>query len=69
MENGFKNVYVLDISETVINDFKKRAPHYPIENILTEDFFRHKGKYDLIIEQTFFLRNISKRKNKICRKS
>ena len=53
-DNGFKEVYILDISETVVNDFKKRAPHFPAENIISEDFFTHKGKYDLIIEQTFF---------------
>jgi methyl halide transferase len=37
-----------------MSDFKKRAPHFPVENIIIEDFFEHNGKYDLIIEQTFF---------------
>lgn len=53
-DKGFKNVFILDIAETVISEFIKRAPHFPVGNIIVEDFFEHKGKYDLIIEQTFF---------------
>ena len=45
---------MLDWSDIIISEFKKRAVHFPAENIFTEDFFKHKGKYDLIIEQTFF---------------
>jgi methyl halide transferase len=45
---------LLDWSESVISDFKKRSPHFPVQNILIGDFFEHTGNYDLIIEQTFF---------------
>lgn len=51
---GFKNVFVLDWSDTAIKNFKLRFPQFPSQNIYTEDFFSHTGKYDLIIEQTFF---------------
>ena len=51
---GFKNVFVLDWSENIISEFKKRLPKFPVKNIINGDFFIHKGKYDLIIEQTFF---------------
>lgn len=51
---GFKNVYVLDISEFAVNNFKKRFPDFPEEYILNCDFFEHNSSYDLIIEQTFF---------------
>lgn len=53
-ENGFKNVFVLDYSETAVNNFKTRLPNFPTNNVICDDFFNHKGKYDLIIEQTFF---------------
>lgn len=67
-DNGFNEVYVLDISDTVISGFKKRAPHFPVENIITKDFFKHKGKYDLIIEQTFFCAIIPKERKKYIKK-
>ena len=51
---GFKNTYVLDISEYPINEFKKRNNDFPKNHLLVEDFFLHEAKYDLIIEQTFF---------------
>lgn len=52
--NGFKNVYVIDISENAIFNFKKRNPKFPSKNIICGDFFEHNSHYDLIIEQTFF---------------
>jgi len=51
---GFNNVYILDIVKQPLENFKSRSPHFPIENLINEDFFDHKGQYDLIIEQTFF---------------
>ena len=52
--NGFKNVFVLDISEFPLQDFKKRNPTFPKAQLIQDDFFTHKNTYDLIIEQTFF---------------
>lgn len=51
---GFKNVHVLDFSETAFDNFKLRCPDFPEENMHFGDFFEHEGQYDLIIEQTFF---------------
>ena len=53
-KNGFKNVHVLDIAEIPLNDFKKRNPDFPEEQIHHGNFFEHQGQYDLILEQTFF---------------
>ncbi|MBC34903.1 MAG: SAM-dependent methyltransferase [Bacteroidetes bacterium] len=53
-KKGFKNVFLMDIAESPINNFKKRLPEFPENHILQEDFFNHKDKYDLIIEHTFF---------------
>jgi len=53
-QNGFKNVHVLDISALPLQQFKKRNPSFPEANVHHQDFFEHRGSYDLIIEQTFF---------------
>ena len=52
--NGFNNVYLLDIAEEPIENFKKRVPDFPANQLIVGDFFEQKGAYDLIIEQTFF---------------
>lgn len=53
-QQGFANVYVMDISTEPLTTFQKRNPDFPKEQLLKEDFFQHKGAYDLIFEQTFF---------------
>lgn len=52
--NGFKNVYLLDFSPEPIEKFKSKNPDFPKDQIFVTDFFKHRGQYDLIIEQTFF---------------
>ncbi|WP_055447850.1 methyltransferase domain-containing protein [Lacinutrix mariniflava] len=52
--NGFKNVFILDISEIPLVAFKKRNPDFPDSHLIQGDFFSHNKTYDLIIEQTFF---------------
>lgn len=51
---GFKNVHLLDFSETTLNKFSERNPEFPVDHLHAEDFFKHRGRYDLIIEQTLF---------------
>ena len=51
---GFKNVHILDISNIPLENFKKRNPSFPSDQLICDDFFQHKGQYDLILEQTFF---------------
>ncbi len=51
---GFSNVYVLDITEYPLKQFKQRVHDFPESNVIHQDFFEHEGEYDLIIEQTFF---------------
>jgi len=52
--SGFKNIFVMDISEFPLTDFKKRNPDFPKNQLILGDFFSHQNHYDLIIEQTFF---------------
>ena len=51
---GFVNTHILDISEIPLQEFKKRNPDFPEENMHQSDFFEFSGQFDLIIEQTFF---------------
>lgn len=53
-QHGFSNVYVLDIALQPLKNFAHGCPDFPKKQLLHEDFFEHKGLYDLIIEQTFF---------------
>ncbi len=53
LQQGFTNVTVIDIAETVVNRLKEKFAGHPIR-ILYGDFFGHTEKYDLIVEQTFF---------------
>ena len=51
---GFKNVTVLDIAAEPLKNLKARVPDFPDEFLVQQDFFKHEGQYDLIIEQTFW---------------
>ena len=53
-QQGFEEVYVLDWSQTALDNLKKRVPDFPSEHLICDDFFEHNAKYDLIVEQTFF---------------
>lgn len=51
---GFKNVFVVDLSKTALDNIKKRVPNFPIAQLILGDFFDIQNSFDLIIEQTFF---------------
>lgn len=51
---GFFNTHILDFSPVPIKTFQNRFSFFPINQIHLGDFFEHDGKYDLILEQTFF---------------
>ena len=51
---GFSNVYVVDLSETALNNIKNRVPTFSESHLLHDNFFNLNAKFDLIIEQTFF---------------
>ena len=53
LQQGFNNVTVIDIASTLVGRLKEKFAGKPIR-ILHGDFFEHKEKYDLILEQTFF---------------
>ncbi|WP_292949221.1 SAM-dependent methyltransferase [Olleya sp. UBA1516] len=51
---GFKNVYVVDLSQTALDNLKYRIPDFPSSNLILDNFFDLNITFDLIIEQTFF---------------
>lgn len=53
-KKGFKNVFVLDIANQPLINFKKRVTKFPDKQLINKDFFELKNSFDLIIEQTFF---------------
>jgi methyl halide transferase len=54
VQQGFKNVFVMDISALPLQNFKERIPAFPENQLIEGNFFEHVGQYDLILEQTFF---------------
>lgn len=51
---GFRNVYVIDIAQSPLNNLKKRVPDFPENHLLHLNFFDLTQQFDLILEQTFF---------------
>jgi SAM-dependent methyltransferase len=57
LEKGFVNITLIDISKTLTEQLRIKFKNFCEEGscrIIHQDFFMHKGSYDLIIEQTFF---------------
>jgi SAM-dependent methyltransferase len=54
IKSGFSSVHLLDYAEEPIQNFSLRNPDFLKSFIHLENFFEHEGKYDMIIEQTFF---------------
>lgn len=53
LEQGFTNVSVIDIAPTLVEKLREKFAAKPI-NIILGDFFAHDGRYDIVLEQTFF---------------
>lgn len=53
VQQGFTNVWVIDIADSPIQKLQSKHPQI-IDRILLGDFFDHASQYDIIIEQTFF---------------
>jgi SAM-dependent methyltransferase len=56
LENGFKNVTIIDISPTLAVQLLQKLENYIGKEltVICGNFFTHTGQYDVIIEQTFF---------------
>jgi len=54
VQQGFTNITLIDIAPMAVNQLKQKFINNSHITILLEDFFEHKGSYDLVLEQTFF---------------
>ncbi len=54
LQQGFTDVTVIDIAPTLVAQLKEKFASNPNIKIVLGDFFEHTGKYDLVLEQTFF---------------
>ena len=54
LQQGFTNITVIDIAPTLVESLKQKFANNNNITIILGDFFDHQGKYDFIIEQTFF---------------
>jgi SAM-dependent methyltransferase len=52
--HGFKNITVLDFAPNAVQILKNKFKDKEEISVICENFFEHRGKYDLLIEQTFF---------------
>jgi len=52
--NGFSNVFVVDLAKEPLENLLKRVPKFPTGHLIQDDFFELKETFDLVIEQTFF---------------
>ena len=72
IQNGFKNITIVDYAELVVNDLKikfKAEEDAGILKIIKNNFFELNGQYDLIIEQTFFCALNPELRNAYCNKT
>lgn len=53
LESGFKNITLIDISPSLVQQLRKKFDGRENITVLEGDFFEHQGEYDLILEQTF----------------
>ena len=54
LQQGFSDITIIDIAPTLVENLKLKFEGNKNINIILGDFFKHEGKYDLILEQTFF---------------
>ena len=52
--NGFTNVYVIDLSATALDNIKKRIPTFPDAHLIQGNYFDLTDSFDIQVEQTFF---------------
>ncbi len=53
-EMGFQNITLLDIAPEAVARLQQKFADKPQIKVILGDFFQHEGRYDLILEQTFF---------------
>ncbi|MCO5234733.1 MAG: TPMT family class I SAM-dependent methyltransferase [Chitinophagaceae bacterium] len=66
-DHGFTNITVMDIAPRAVEKLREKFADIPQIKILCEDFYRHRGQYDLMLEQTFFCAHPPRRRKEYAR--
>lgn len=53
LDQGFRHITLIDISAVPTDKLREKYRHTPVQ-VICGDFFKHRGRYHLILEQTFF---------------
>jgi len=53
-QQGFTNVFVIDLAPSALKNLQQRVPDFPEDHLILGNFFDLKEQYDLVVEQTFF---------------
>ncbi|MAD97792.1 MAG: SAM-dependent methyltransferase [Flavobacteriaceae bacterium] len=53
-QKGFQNVFVVDVSQTALENLQQRVPVFPKDHLILGNFFDVNRQFDLVLEQTFF---------------
>jgi len=69
IKNGFTNITLVDIAEEAVSRLQKKFTGFEQVKVICEDFFQHQGKYDLIVEQTFFCAQVLERRQQYVQKA
>ncbi|MCO6461743.1 MAG: methyltransferase domain-containing protein [Saprospiraceae bacterium] len=59
---GFSDITLIDISEELVLRLREKFINTPQIKVMNGDFFRHQGRYDLVLEQTFFCAQVIERR-------
>lgn len=54
LANGFTNITLIDIAPKAVELLQEKFSETTAIKVICEDFFQHEGRYDLVLEQTFF---------------
>lgn len=54
IQHGFTKVQLIDWSQQALDTLKERHPDVKSDQLICQDFFKHRARYKLILEQTFF---------------
>ncbi len=54
VQHGFTDITLIDIASKAVENIQNKFQDLPQVKVICGDFFEQTGKYDIIIEQTFF---------------
>lgn len=63
VEDGFTDITLIDIAPVLVEKLKNKFKNLPEIKVICGDFFAHRGKYDILIEQTFFCTLLLEKRN------